>query len=162
MSQTTLTVPVGVVEAAHFIERNFWAFLGALLIAVLASLVTEVIKRKGLKPRLNLEEDKKRLQKLVTWVLALVSVLFTFLGYITTAAHFALPALTKYPVLAEACLSIYGASNFLYNVRLNKTWQKWADRLSSWTKSSTKTPVTATPLVDLPQQTPVVASEDQL
>lgn len=160
MSQTTITVPPAVVGAVHFLERNWVAIVGICIVAVLASIVTEVTKRH-INVNKEVQTEVDRAKKIVRWTLLATSSGFTLLGYFIWFVQANEPTLKQLPVIGQSEVEVLGVAWGLYNFRLNKTFATWAARLGKW--SSAK-PAKS----QLPQPQPEVAletgsvSEDQL
>jgi hypothetical protein len=135
MTNTTLIVPLWVTSTVHFLERNWVAIVGILIIALLSCIVTELAKHKW---STKYEEDKAK--TIVRWVLLAVSAGFTALG---TAIYFLQSnqlALSKLPYIGQNEVEVLGAAWMLYNFRLNKMFANIRTKLSTW--SDAKLPAT--------------------
>lgn len=127
-----VNVPDWLYQAAHFVGRNWQAIVGILLIAALASLVTEVVKHKW-----TINKETGQAKKIVRWSLVAVSTAFTVLGYFVFFVQSNESVLRQLPVIGQSEVEVLGAAWTLYNFRLNKTFAIWRDRLSKWSGNKT-------------------------
>lgn len=149
--QHQISVPDWLYQFSHFIGRNWQAIVGIILIALLASIVTEVTKHK-----LSVSQEKDQLKKIVRWVLVAVSTGFTVLGYFVFFVQGNEPILKQLPIIGQSEVEVLGTAWALYNFRLNKTFVTWQARLSKWSGAK----ATATP--PQPSPSPDNAVSDQL
>lgn len=153
MSNTTIQVPTNVVAAGEFLGRNLVAIIGVLAVALLASIVVEVIKRRYNAKR---EDTEQLAKKTVAHLLTLFTTIFTGLGYFIFLAQSNTPFLSQLPYVGQGVTEALGVAYLLYNVRLNKSYQTFANWASKWTKSSPSSLDLAQPA----QVVPVAAADE--
>lgn len=142
MNTNTITVPGWIVGTAHFLDRNWIALVGIVLIALLASILTELAKHQW-----SVKYETDKVKQLVRWTLLALTSAFTLLGYVVFYLQASKPFLAQVPHIGQAEIEVLGAAWTLYNFRLNKSFKVWADRLSKWSggKNPTETPPAVQP-----------------
>jgi quinol-cytochrome oxidoreductase complex cytochrome b subunit len=148
--EKTVTLPDWAYQLVRFLDRNWQAILGVVLIAILASATVEVVKR-----RYTLKQDEKMAKRAVAWLLTTISAGFTTLGYLIFLAQSNETLVKQIPYIGQGVIEVLGTAYLLYNLRLNKTWQNVANVLGKWSKS--EQPVVETKTVS-PQ--PLAAPSD--
>jgi hypothetical protein len=141
-----LTVPDWFFQIGLFLERNWTAILGILLVALLASVVTELAKHK-----FNLKFEEARAKKLVRWTLLVVTSGFTAIGYFIWFAQANTSLLKNLPYVGQAEVEVLGAAWYLYNFRLNKTFKNVTAKLASWSETKAVNPSLPQPATSLPE-----------
>lgn len=147
----TLTLPHWLAQTVHFFGRNWEGILGIIAIALVSSIIVEVLKHKG-----SWTQEEAKCKAVVRWGLLIISAGFTALGYVIFFLQSNESALKQLPQIGQAEVEVLGAAWTLYNFRLNKTYKNVASKLASWSKSTT--PVTGTPIQNL--QSPVAPATD--
>src|SRR3954464_14226950 len=71
-----LTVPTDVIGIYKVLQAHWLIALGVVVVAVLASLVVEVIKRKY-----NAKQQEEMAKRTIGWLLVFFSTVFTVLSY---------------------------------------------------------------------------------
>lgn len=134
---TTVTVPNNVVEAWRFFDRNHIAIIGVLVVALLASIVTEVVKRKYNARQLKQAEvDAVKLSKKATaWILTASTTAFTAIGYVLFLYQQNKGFVAQIPYIGEGVTQSVGVAYLLYSLRLNKSYQTFATWASKWSKT---------------------------
>lgn len=136
--QKTITVPAWVYTSYHYVIHNWTTVAGVLGVAVIASVVTELIKRYHNKKQL---EDLSK--KAIAWLLVVFSTLFTALGYAILYAQGHLDSLKTLPIIGSHATEALGLAYTLYNLRLSKYYKAFA----AWASKETGKPVPTTPAV---------------
>jgi len=135
-NQQVLIVPEWVVSAISFLQRNWMALTGLLLIMVLTLTVTEIKKHKW-----NYKYDEAKAKSLVRWTVMLVSSGFTALGTVIYFIQNNQTALKSLPYIGPNELEVLGGLWALYNFRLSKGYKTWLARLSKWSAAKVSEPV---------------------
>lgn len=143
--QKTLTVPAWVYSAYHFVVHNWTVVVGVIVVAIIASIALELVKRQHNKKQLN-NLGKKAL----AWLLVVFSALFSALAYFLIYAQGHLSALKALPIIGSHTTQSIGLAYALYNIRLNKYYKAFA----AWASKETGKPVAVTSAV-----TPAVPSD---
>lgn len=123
----------------HYLGATWSICLFVVIAAIVVSAIVEIRKRRYTKKQL---EDLSK--KAVSWWLVISSAVISGAGYIVL---FLQPGLSVAQVggkVGQLTTAIAGVSYFLYNLRLNKTWQKVSEKLSKWV-GKTPTEVTVPP-----------------
>lgn len=133
--QHTLIVPDSLYQATHFLERNWTAIVGIVIVALLSCIVTEAVKHK-----VSLSQEQDRAKKVVRWTLLAVSAGFTTLGYVIFFLQQNDSFLKQLPVVGQSVVEVLGVAWTLYNFRLNKTFQNVTQKLTSWSGAKATVP----------------------
>jgi cytochrome c biogenesis protein CcdA len=134
-----LTVPTDVVGISKVIQAHWVIALGVFLVAVLASIVVEVIKRKY-----NAKQQADMAKKTVGWLLVTFTTLFTILGYGVFFLQANQNFLQTLPFVGQHVIEALGVAYTLYNLRLNKWYTNFALWASKWTNTKASIPATTT------------------
>jgi cytochrome c biogenesis protein CcdA len=118
--------------------------VAVVVVAVLASIVVEVVKRKGITT-----EDKDKAKKAVTWLLVVFTTLFSWLAYVIFFLQTNLSVLQQLPVVGSHAVEALGVAFTLYNLRLSK----WYKGFAAWAGTVGKKK-DLTGLQSLPELTP--------
>jgi hypothetical protein len=145
--QAVLVVPGFVSNSVHFLERNWIAIVGILVIALLSTIVTEIAKHKW-----SVKYEEQKAKTIVRWVLLAVSTGFTALGTIIYFMQSNSMSLSKLPFIGQNEVEVLGAAWTLYNFRLNKTFANVRAKLTNW--ADAKNPTTPVIQPVQPIQTP--------
>lgn len=144
--EVKLTVPTNVVELSKVVQAHWLIALGVVVVAILASIAVELIKR-----RYNRKQQEEMTKKAVAWLLVFFSTVFTVLSY----GIFFLQANQSFfetlPYVGQHVVEVLGVAYTLYNLRLNKWYKSFALWASKWTSKKDATPTTTI-------ETPVVAA----
>lgn len=139
-NQTILIVPAWVVNTLHFIKDNWTVATAVVVVAVLASIVVELLKRRyKAKHQLVTAEDTARLKKLIAWLLVVFTTLFSWLGYVLLFATSNVSLLQSLPIVGQHALEAIAVAYTLYNLRLNKWYKSFAVWASKWSKAPVDT-----------------------
>lgn len=157
MSQTTVTVPDSLVQAWKFFDRNHVAIIGVLVVALISSIVVELFKRKyNAKQLKQAEGEAVQLSKRgVAWLLTVITTLFTALGYAIFLVQSNKSYVSQLPYIGQGVTEALGVAYLLYNLRLNKSYQTFANWASKWSKSKP----TDTDLQQPPVEPPVAQGD---
>lgn len=157
---TTVTVPDSLVQAWNVFDRNHVAVIGVLVVALLASIVTEVVKRKynakQFSKMLVGEEWKaiKLSKKAIAWILTASTTLFTSLGYVLFLYQGNKSFVAQVPYIGTGVTEAVGVGYLLYNLRLNKSYTTFV----AWAGKFSKSPTAS----NLPQPAAPASGDDQL
>lgn len=142
---TTIVVPDALVQAIEFIDRNSTAIIGILAVVLLASITTEVIKRKWLKGHLQakyINEDieivKQKVQAAVAWLLLASASAFTYVGFAIFFLDSTRSTWSQLPVVGEATTSVLGLCYLFYSFKGSKWYQRFAAWASKFSKTKTE------------------------
>lgn len=129
----TITVPNWVFQGADFVKHNFSLSVCVLVVAVIGSIITELLKHTKITP-----DEKKKLAKVSTYLYIVLTAFFSFLGYALVLAQANLSFLQSLPVIGTHTLEALGVGFTLYNIRL-KGWYK---TFTAWLKKNSDKPAT--------------------
>lgn len=129
-NSTTVIVPNWVISVGNYAAHNWTTVLGVVVVAILASITVELIKRHGVST-----DDKKKLKRVVTWLLSVITTLFTVLGYVLIYATANQSFLQSLPVIGSHTLEALAVAYTLYNLRLNKYYEAFATWATKYTAS---------------------------
>lgn len=152
MNQQILIVPDWVVRAVHWVEHNWTVVVGVLIVAVLASVFVEVIKR-----RYNAKQEEAMAKHIVAWLLVVFSTLFSWLAYAIFYTQNHTSLLDSLPVIGSHTTEALGLAYTLYAVRLSTWYRGFAAWASRWTgqKAVESTIEPEAPVVSVPPVTEV-------
>lgn len=137
MFSTVLVVPEWTAEVVRYLDRNWIAIIGIVVIALASSLTTWALRYKG---KWNLKYEEKQAKALTRWVILAVTSGFTLLGtllyFVESNQPILVNLLSKILPHAAANLSqVLGVLYILYNFQLKKSYQKWEAKLAKWSGS---------------------------
>lgn len=145
MNETTVIVPNWVISLSDYAVHNWTTVLGVIVVAILASVTVELIKRHGVTT-----DDKKKLKRVVTWLLSVITTLFTVLGYVLIYATANQSFLQSLPVIGSHTLEALAVAYTLYNLRLNKYYEAFATWATKYTSNKQQAlPVAPAPTDDV-------------
>lgn len=128
--QITFTIPS--IHEVFGMHAHAWLVVVAITgIALLASIVVEVIKRRH-----NAKQQEKMAKKAVAWLLASFTFLFSAATYFIAFAQNNATFLSSLPVVGQYTVQAMGVAWFIYNIKLNKWFQGVADVLGKWSKDA--------------------------
>lgn len=133
MTNTTLLVPLWVTNVIHFLERNWIAMVGILIIALLSSVIGWAAKH-----HFSTKYEEDSVKKIVNWVLVAVSAGFTVLGTLIYFVQTNQMALKKIPYIGTDEITVLGVMWTMYQLRLKTTFQNWEAKLAKWSGSKLK------------------------
>lgn len=118
--------------------------------AILASITLELYKRhyENKKSEPDPEAIVKLAKPLVALLLGALSAAFTWLGYLIVVAQSHTAYLASLPFVGKHVFGVIGIAYAIYNLRLNKTYENVAAKLTAW--SGKKNVVPAPPTTEEP------------
>lgn len=148
MNSQTVTVPAWVVQTLHWVNHNWTVVVGVFVVAVLGITFVEVVKRKY-----NAKQEEAMAKRVIAWLLLVSTTFFSWLAYALFYTQGHQTFLQTLPVIGSHVTESLGVGYTLYNLRLNK----WYEAFANWaSKETAQAPVS--PAVE-PQQ-PAVSPDE--
>ena len=128
----TLTLHLPNIDNLAGVDARTWGILvGVLVVALLASIAVELIKRKY--------SASKQVDLAKHWTAVILTAsasLFTLASYFIAFAQNNASFVSAFPFLARHMPQAVGVAYFVYNIRLSKWYQNVANVLGKWSSSA--------------------------
>lgn len=129
--QVSFQVPDAIVAGGSYVTDNLVVISTLIGAAVLASIATEVYKRRYYK-----KNDIKLAKKWIATWLTVTSIFFTYLGHLLVLASAGAGYFSGLPFVGEHFAAVVGIGYAIYAFRLNKFYQGASAWLGKWSKSN--------------------------